>query len=191
MKKALYGNGGQALEIATLFDMQFIFVVDDEYADEKALPISGISPEEYEILVCIGDSITRKKIVDKLKRFEFFSLIHPSAIIAKNSSIGIGTYIGPYNIITNDVIIGNHSLISRLNSVGHNVETGDYLSMMPGAILSGNCKLGECVYMGNNSSVREKVSICNHVKIGMNAAVVKDISDAGTYVGIPAKRITC
>ena len=43
--------------------------------------------------------------------------------------------------------------------------------------------------MGNNSGIREKIEICKGVKIGMNAAVVKNIYEAGVYAGVPAKRI--
>ena len=60
---------------------------------------------------------------------------------------------------------------------------------MPGAIVSGNVKIYDCVYMGNNSSIKEKLSIHSLCKIGMNAAVVKHIEDVGTYVGVPAKKI--
>jgi UDP-N-acetylbacillosamine N-acetyltransferase len=35
----------------------------------------------------------------------------------------------------------------------------------------------------------EKISIHSFTTIGMNAAVVKDITESGTYVGVPAKKI--
>jgi serine acetyltransferase len=43
--------------------------------------------------------------------------------------------------------------------------------------------------MGTNSSVREKIKISNDVIVGMNAAVVKNIEESGTYVGVPVKKI--
>jgi UDP-3-O-[3-hydroxymyristoyl] glucosamine N-acyltransferase len=60
---------------------------------------------------------------------------------------------------------------------------------MPGAIVSGNVKIYDLVYMGNNSSIREKLSIHSLSTIGMNSAVIKNIEDSGTYVGCPAKII--
>jgi UDP-3-O-[3-hydroxymyristoyl] glucosamine N-acyltransferase len=36
---------------------------------------------------------------------------------------------------------------------------------------------------------KEKISIHSFTTIGMNAAVVKDITESGTYVGVPAKKI--
>lgn len=189
MKKALFGYGGQAKEINSLFDNQFAFVVDDEYANEFCLPISQVSPDEYQILIAIGESEYRKKVAEKLNGFSFFSLIHNTAILSSDAIIGEGTFVGPYCIVTNNVKIGSHGIINRFNSIGHDSTIGNFISMMPSAVISGNCNIGDCCYMGNNSGIREKIEICKGVKIGMNAAVVKNIYEAGVYAGVPAKRI--
>jgi serine acetyltransferase len=60
---------------------------------------------------------------------------------------------------------------------------------MPGSIVSGNVNIQDLVYLGNNCSIREKVSIHNSVTIGMNATVVKNISESGIHVGVPALKI--
>jgi UDP-3-O-[3-hydroxymyristoyl] glucosamine N-acyltransferase len=57
---------------------------------------------------------------------------------------------------------------------------------MPGAIVSGNVTIGDLVYIGTNSSIREKLSIHSSSTIGMNSAVVKHIEEGGVYVGCPA-----
>ena len=61
--------------------------------------------------------------------------------------------------------------------------------MMPGSIISGNCKIGNRVYLGTNSCIREKINICNDTTIGLSSGVVKDINIGGTYVGSPVKKI--
>ena len=61
--------------------------------------------------------------------------------------------------------------------------------MMPGSILSGDVIIKDQVYIGTNSSVREKISICDNVTIGLNSGVVKNINESGTYVGSPLKKI--
>jgi serine acetyltransferase len=60
---------------------------------------------------------------------------------------------------------------------------------MPGSIVSGNVKIQDKVYMGNNASIREKLIINESITIGANAAVVTDLIESGIYVGVPAKRI--
>jgi UDP-3-O-[3-hydroxymyristoyl] glucosamine N-acyltransferase len=60
---------------------------------------------------------------------------------------------------------------------------------MPGAIISGNVRIYDCVYMGTNSSIKEKLSIHSLSTIGINSCVIKDINEPGTYIGTPAKLI--
>ena len=59
----------------------------------------------------------------------------------------------------------------------------------PGAKISGNCEIGECVYFGTNASVRQKIKICDNVIIGLNAGVVKNINEPGVYAGVPVTKI--
>ena len=60
---------------------------------------------------------------------------------------------------------------------------------MPGSIISGNCKIGNRVYLGTNSCIREKLSIGDDTIIGLSSGVVKDINKSGVYVGSPVKKI--
>jgi acetyltransferase-like isoleucine patch superfamily enzyme len=101
--------------------------------------------------------------------------------------IGEGSFIGAYSILTTNIRIGKHGILNRGNQVGHDCVIGDYFSAMPGSIVSGNVTIGEKVYMGNNSSVREKIHISSDVIIGANSTVVKNIITSGTYVGVPSK----
>jgi UDP-3-O-[3-hydroxymyristoyl] glucosamine N-acyltransferase len=80
-------------------------------------------------------------------------------------------------------------VLNRANQIGHDCVIGSYFSAMPGAIVSGNVRIHDCVYMGTNSTIKEKLSVHSLATIGSNAAVVKHIEDTGTYVGVPAKII--
>jgi UDP-3-O-[3-hydroxymyristoyl] glucosamine N-acyltransferase len=97
--------------------------------------------------------------------------------------IGEGSFIGANSIITCNVEIGKHAILNRANHIGHDCRIGDYFSAMPGSIVSGNVNLGNKVYLGTNSSIREKITICDNVTIGLNTGIVKDISLSGTYIG--------
>jgi UDP-3-O-[3-hydroxymyristoyl] glucosamine N-acyltransferase len=103
--------------------------------------------------------------------------------------IGEGSFIGAYSILTSNIKLGKHTILNRSNHIGHDCEIGNYFSAMPGAIVSGNVTIHDLVYMGNNSSIKEKLSIHSLTTIGMNGAVVKDIEELGIYVGVPTKKI--
>ena len=191
MKLALFGYGGHAREVAAQIGEPVTFYVDDEYANDVAKPISEFNPNEEWMIVAVGESKDRKAIVDKLpKETKYFTFIHPSVqIMDDNIEVGEGSFIGANSILTTNIKLGKHALLNRGNHIGHDCLIQDYFSAMPGAIVSGNVTIGDCVYMGTNSSIKEKMIICSGVTIGSNATVVKHIVKSGTYVGVPAKKI--
>jgi len=191
MKKALVGYGGHAREVMAQMGVKLTCFVDDAYVVEGTLPLSKFNPKKYALMVAVADAKDRFDIVQRLpKETKYFTWIHPTALIMGNDiEIGEGSFIGAYSILTSNIKLGKHTILNRGNHVGHDCEIGDYFSAMPGAIVSGDVKIYDCVYMGNNSSIREKLSIHSMCKIGMNAAVVKHIEDSGAYVGVPAKKI--
>lgn len=191
MKKALIGYGGHAREVMAQMDEKFTCFVDDQYVVENTLPLSEFNPNEYVVMIAVADSKSRFDIVQRLpKETKYFSWIHPTALIMSDDvTIGKGSFIGAYSILTTNIKIGNHAILNRSNHIGHDCEIGDYFSAMPGSIVSGNVKIGECVYMGNNSSIREKITIESLTIIGMNGAVVKDIKEPGIYVGTPVIKV--
>ena len=191
-KRALIGAGGHAREVMRQMGIELPCFVEDEYLKPNTLPISQLNPDEYEVMIAVGDSKNRKKIKDKLHHdLKFFTFIHPTALIMdSNIEIGEGTFIGAYSILTTNIKIGNHSLLNRGNHIGHDSVCGDFLSMMPGSIISGNVDIGNLVYIGTNSSVRERCKIGDNIKVGLNSGVIKDINKEGTYVGTPAKLIS-
>jgi sugar O-acyltransferase (sialic acid O-acetyltransferase NeuD family) len=189
MKLALFGYGGHAREVAAQMNLDVTFFVDDKYANEVSKPISTFDPEVYQMMVAVADSKDREKIVKKLpENTSYFTFVHPTALLmSKDIEIGIGSFIGAYSILTTNITIGNHGILNRGNQIGHDSKIGDFFSAMPGAIVSGNVRINDCVYVGNNSSIKEKILVNSNVIIGSNAAVVKNIITSGVYVGVPAK----
>lgn len=190
MKRALVGYGGHAREVMSQMGETLPCFVDDEYMNEHTLPLSQFNPNEYEVMVVLGGSKERFDMVNKLpKNTKYFSWVHPTSLIMGDVEIGEGSFIGVNCILTTNIKIGKHAILNRGNQIGHDCVIGDYFSMMPGAIVSGNVRIYDAVYMGCNSSIREKLSIHSLCTIGMGAAVVKNINDSGTYVGVPTKKL--
>jgi sugar O-acyltransferase (sialic acid O-acetyltransferase NeuD family) len=191
VKKALVGYGGHAREVMTQMGLNLTCFVDDRYVTNETQPISSFDPKKYVLMVAVADSEDRFNIIQRLpKETKFFSFIHPTALIMGDDiQIGEGSFIGANSILTTNIKIGKHAILNRGNQIGHDCVIGDYFSAMPGAIVSGNVMIGDFVYMGNNSSIKEKLSVHKHSTIGMNGAVVKDIIEMGTYVGVPVKKI--
>lgn len=190
MKKVLIGYGGHARDIMAQMGLNLTCFVDDDYMTEDTQPLSLFDPTKHIAMIALGDSKSRYDMVQKLPReTKYFTFIHPSAMIMKNVEIGEGSFIGANSILTTNIKIGKHAILNRGNQIGHDTIVGDYFSAMPGAIVSGNVKIYDLVYMGTNSSIREKLSIHSLVTIGLNSGVVCDINEPGVYGGVPAKKI--
>ena len=194
MKKALIGNGGHAREVQVQMGIELFRFVSDEYwkeGDDKLLPLSKFDADKYVVMIVVANSKDREDILKKLPiDTQYFTFIHPTAqLMSEDITIGEGSFIGANSIITCNVKIGKHAILNRGVHIGHDCRVGDYFSAMPGSIVSGNVTLGNKVYLGTNSCIREKISICDDVTIGLSTGIVKDIKESGVYAGYPIKKI--
>lgn len=190
---AIIGNGGHAREVEFQIGTKLTKFVDDNfYIGEVGLifPLSTFDPDKWEVMIAISDPKAREDIVNRMPpETRYFSFVHPTAIISEDLQIGEGSFVGAYSIITTNVTIGDHCIFNRGCQVGHDSKIGNYFSGMPGSIISGNVEIGHRVYLGTNSSIREKISVCNDVIIGLNCGIYLDINSPGKYTSINQRTI--
>jgi len=172
------------------------FMVSDEHYNETkimgidVIPQSMFDPAKYNAVVAIGDPFSRKRVVDSLPpQTSYATIIHPSAVISKWVEIGEGSVVTAGTILTCNIKIGKHAHLNLHTTIGHDCIIGDFFTTAPAANISGNCHFGNGVYFGTNSAVKQGVKICDNVTIGMGGIVVKDISEAGVYIGNPLKKL--
>lgn len=197
MKRAIIGAGGFAREVKSqmLLHNSPFFVEDDFWNVNMAAlniwPLYQFNPEEYEVVIAIADPQVRNRIRNTLPpETKYYTLIHPSVqILGAITNIGEGSIICAGCILTENIQIGNHCHLNLMSTIGHDCVIGDFFTTAPGAKISGNCGIGDRVYIGTNSATREKIKITDDVTIGMMSGVIKDITQPGTYVGTPAKLI--
>jgi len=195
MKQALIGAGGHAREICAHMGISLPMFVEDVFYEKNIsniFPLSTFNPIDYEVIIAIGDCMTKLRLVEKIlpPNTKYFTYIHSSAIVMnKDIVIGDGVFIGAGCILTTNIVIGDHVLLNRGVHVGHDSVIGKYSSLMPSVIISGNVLIGNSVYVGSNSCVKEKINICDNVVLGLNSGVIKNIAASGTYVGIPTNKI--
>jgi|LakMenE01Jun11ns_1017448.scaffolds.fasta_scaffold9706962_2 sugar O-acyltransferase (sialic acid O-acetyltransferase NeuD family) len=193
LEPVLIGAGGFAREIvAEVFlqkKMQLKCFVDDEYWVDGLYKISEFNPESQSALIAVGNPADKIKLLGKLpENTKFWNYISPNAYV-NNLTLGTGNFICAGVIITTNVKIGNHVHLNLQTTIGHDSVLGDFVTTAPSVNISGNVIVGKGVYLGTKSCIREKISICDNVILGMNAGVVSDIQESGVYVGTPAKKI--
>lgn len=194
MIKALIGAGGFAREIEADSFPMFKFV-DSQYLslkDESILPLEKLEYNTYEVIIAIGDSQKRyKKCIELSSKIKFFTFISDKSYLLDSLSIkiGEGSVICAGAVLTTNIRIGKHAQINLNTTIGHDCLIGDFFTTAPGVNISGSCLIGDRVYIGSNATIKEGITICNDVIIGMNSGVTKSITEPGTYIGCPAKKI--
>jgi sugar O-acyltransferase (sialic acid O-acetyltransferase NeuD family) len=121
---------------------------------------------------------------------DFCNLIHPEAKISKFVQLGTGCIICWNSFISVNTKIGNHVSINPGCGIGHDTVIGDYSSLYWNVTLSGNVQINEGCEIGSNAAVIPKRVIGKWSIIGAGAAVVRDIPENCTAVGVPARPIT-
>lgn len=152
---------------------------------------SWLKEQNLFVVNAIGDSIGRKKVMEKLdgSKNQYPVLIHPSVICSESVKIGEGSIICAGNIITVNIDIGKHVIINLDCTIGHDANIGDYTTILPGVNVSGFVKTEECVSIGTGSAIIQGLNIGKNTVIGAGAVVVKDLPANCTAVGSPAKPI--
>jgi acetyltransferase-like isoleucine patch superfamily enzyme len=110
-------------------------------------------------------------------------------------------FVGPFVEIQNDVNIGkrtriqSHSFICSKVTIGEDCFIGHGVMFVNDKFIDRKLSkdflptiIGNKVYIGSNSTILP-VSICSDVVIGAGSVVTKDITEPGTYVGNPARKL--
>lgn len=143
------------------------------------------------VIVAIGNNEIRSELQFELtvNGCNIIKLIHPSAIVSKYSSIGLGTVIMPGVVINAFATIGEACIINSNVLVEHDCNIGDGVHISPGSNVAGSVHIGCRAWIGLGCNIKQSLSICSDVIIGAGGLVLKDIESPGTYVGAPVKKL--
>lgn len=202
-KLVIIGAGGHGKVIADIaFKMnrwqKIVFLDDNEIIKASmGVEIIGKSSDafryikDYDIFVGIGNNEIREKVQYKLEAegASIPVLIHPNAIIGEEVELGTGTVVMAGSVINCCTRIGKGIIINTGATVDHDNFIEDYVHISPGVHTAGTVKIGKSTWLGIGSVVSNNVNITSGCKIGAGAVVVSDITESGTYIGIPARRL--
>ena len=168
---------------------------DRDKTEFVGYPILGLDTD-YEkfsdccFLIGIGNNAVREKFVERMQGVEWYTAIHPTAIIARlDTSIGEGTVIMANAMVCAGAHIGRHCIINTAADADHDTVMEDFSHISALSILAGGASIGKRSFLGVNSCVRDKISIGPDCTIGAGSAVVKHITEPGVYVGVPVRKI--
>lgn len=191
------GHGKVVSDIAVkLQEYDEIVFLDDDVKECISFPVVGKSSDaksyidEAEFFVAIGNAEIRRKMMEQLLEMNatIATLVHPTAVIGCNVTIGKGSVVMAGAVINSDSTIGQACIINTCASVDHDCRLGDYVHVSVGAHVCGTVVIDKNTWVGAGATISNNLNVCGDCMIGVAAAVINDIEEAGTYVGVPAKK---
>ena len=139
----------------------------------------------------IGDNRLREENVREAENlgWKAASLVHPSVIRARESSIAPGSYVGAGSIVSPFAQIGAHVVINHHVSVGHDSILHDFAHACPGARISGKCVLGRSSLVGSNAVLLPGCRVGDGAIVGAGSVALRSVAAGSTVMGVPAAAI--
>lgn len=139
-----------------------------------------IEEEDYFVLA-LGNYAVKRKIVEQIKNRggRFITLIHPTATIARTSTIGEGCVLCPYTMIGPNVILGDFNLLTSQSIISHDSTIGDY-NFFATSLICGYTEIGSDNYFGIRATGVSSITIGSRNKIQAGMIIDKNIGDDST-----------
>lgn len=194
------GHGKVVADIALkMNEWKSIAFLDDNLSIKSSMGIEVIGTSDdvitylndYDVFVGVGNNATREKIQEKLQAngATIPTLVHPSAVIGVQVGLGVGTVIMAGVVINCSTKIGKGCIINTGATIDHDNLIEDFVHISPGVHLAGTVKVGKGTWLGIGSVVSNNLEIIGGCVLGAGAVVVMDVTEPGTYIGIPVRRV--
>lgn len=121
--------------------------------------------------------------------FAFPAFVSPDAVVNGEVELGAGTAVFDGAIVNPGVLTGPICVVNTNATVEHDCRFGTNVHIAPGATVSGGVRIGDHTFVGAGAVVIHGVRIVAGCLIGAGAVVTDDLTEPGTYVGAPARRI--
>ena len=144
------------------------------------------------LAICaVGSPVLKRALVERCKDsgVRFTSVRHPAALVSPYAEVGEGAILAPFAVVTTQTRLGRHVLLNTNASVAHDCDIADYVTVAPGARVSGAVTLEEGVDLGTGAVVLPGRRVGAWTIVGAGAVVRQDLPAHVTAVGVPARVI--
>lgn len=155
--------------------------------------LSEESLEGRNFALSMGDNTIRENLYNNISSLggTFPTLVHPTCIVSRFSTIGAGSHLDAYCCIQANSQIGSNCMIRPYVLVAHNTSIGDHSFIAAHTSVGAYITVGKNVFMGLSSVLLSaKVhEVGTQAIIGAGAVVNRDVEERAVVAGNPAKRI--
>lgn len=176
------GCGRDALRIARENYAEVVFASDSPSPPVLATPVlspDGIGDDD-ELIVAIGDSAVRRRIIVRFPHLKLGSIIARTAVIGDDVEIGPGAMFCEYTVVTSCSKIGRDFQCNVYSGVGHDCVIGDHVTFGPRVMCNGAAIIGDGAHVAaavivRNGSLERSIRIGAGAFVGMAISVNKDV----------------
>mgnify|MGYP000709776514 FL=1 len=152
--------------------------------------VADFLPARNDLFVCaIGAQAHKRRVCEGLKArgATFYTVVHPTAIVGPNVSLGAGAVLCPRVSVTCDVEIGEMVMLNLHCTVGHDVRIGAWSTVSAQCDLTGFVQLGEGAFLGSGVRVIPTKRIGDGAVVGAGSVVIRDVRSGQKVFGNPAR----
>ena len=144
------------------------------------------------VLLAIGSNLTRQHFAALWQGQVSWceAIVHPSAVVDASVQMSHGTVVFAGAVVQTGTRLGHHAIVNTSASVDHDSRIGDFVHLTPGVHLAGDVTVEEGGFLGVGACVVPGKRIGSWSSIGAGGVVIRDIPDAVTAVGVPARALT-
>ncbi|MBR3081198.1 MAG: acetyltransferase [Prevotella sp.] len=152
--------------------------------------VEDYQPQPDDVFVCaLGDTHWKRHYIEMVlaKGGKFINIIHQTADIDRNTTLGYGCIVCKYVGISCDTRIGDFVTIQGMSIIGHDTTIGNYCHLGGRAFIGGGAQLGESTIIQTNAIILPHVKVGNNSVVGAGSVVIRKIKSGTTVFGNPAR----
>ncbi|MBK8893851.1 MAG: sialic acid O-acetyltransferase [Propionivibrio sp.] len=120
-----------------------------------------------------------------IERFENF--IHPLAYVSASAVMGRGNVIMSHACLQQGVALGNFNIINSHVVIEHEAALADGCFLAASVCVGARVRIGSAIFVGLNSTLREDLTVADHVVVGMASGLLNSVAEGAVVYGLPAR----
>ena len=117
---------------------------------------------------------------------KFANFIHPSVMLARSASLGIGNVFLANVVVNSNACLGYFNTVNSGTLLGHDIIVGNNNYFAGQVCVGSGLIIGDKNFIGLNSSLRNGIRMGDTNIVGMSSNVTKDVESNKVLYGNPA-----